>query len=60
MEGGLRNALLDHSDNNVKLVDKIQIFRLRKKDFVEGDLGGLLSRTMVVTQWRMLALLVQK
>jgi hypothetical protein len=33
VEGGLRNALLDHGENNVELVDKIQIFRLSKKTF---------------------------
>ena len=38
VEGGLRNALLGHSENNVELVNKIQIFRLRKKAFVRATL----------------------
>ena len=42
VEGGLRNVLLGRGENNVQLVDKIQIFTVRKKDFVEGDFGGLL------------------
>ncbi len=42
VEGAQRNALLDHSENNVELVHKIQIFRLWKKASVEGDLGVLL------------------
>jgi len=28
LEGALRNALLDHIENNIELVDNIQIFRL--------------------------------